>query len=58
MSVPSKEFLRDKQQVTLYPTKAQHKAIWERARALNMGLAEYITFCALNSEITVKVEKL
>jgi hypothetical protein len=54
--MPSKEFLKGKQQVTLYPTEKQHKEIWEKARALNMGLAEYIMFCALNAEIKVIVK--
>ena len=53
--MPSKEFLKGKQQVTLYPTEKQHKELWEKARALNMGLNEYIMFCALNAEIKVIV---
>lgn len=55
--MPSKEFLRDKQQVTLYPTIQQHKKLWEKAKALNMGLNEYIMFCALNAEIKVEIKE-
>ena len=54
--MPSKEFLKGKQQVTLYPTEKQHAELWKKARALGMGLNEYITFCALNAKIEVKIE--
>ncbi len=55
--MPSKEFLRGKQQVTLYPTISQHKELWRRAEQLGMGLNEYIMFCSMNAEIKVEIEK-
>jgi hypothetical protein len=48
--MPTKVFLEDKQQVTLYPTKTQHKKLKELASKRGKNLSTYILDSAFRDE--------
>jgi hypothetical protein len=48
--MPKKEFLEGKQQITLYPTKAQHKKLKELAIKRGKNLSTYILDSAFRDE--------
>ncbi len=48
--MPTAEFLKGKQQITLYPTKAQHKKIKELAEKRQKDMSKYILDAALRDE--------
>lgn len=57
--MPTKDFLEDKQQVTLYPTKTQHKKLKEFAAKRGKNLSTYILDSALRDEkIHEKLDKI
>jgi uncharacterized protein (DUF1778 family) len=57
--MPTKDFLEDKQQVTLYPTKAQHKKLKELAAKRGKNLSTYILDSAFRDEkIHEKLDKI
>jgi len=42
--------------IDTYPNDKEYKKIKSKADALHMSLSQYLLFCGLNAEITVKVE--
>jgi len=57
--MPTKDFLEDKQQITLYPTKSQHKKLKELAEKRGKSLSGYILDSAFRDEkIHEKLDKI
>lgn len=57
--MPKKEFLEGKQQVTLYPTTAQHKKLKELAAKRGKNLSTYILDSAFRDEkLHEKLDKI
>jgi len=57
--MPSAEFLKGKQQITLYPTQAQHKRLKELAAKKAKTMSDYILDAALRDEkIHEKLDKI
>jgi uncharacterized protein (DUF1778 family) len=57
--MPTAEFLKGKQQITLYPTTAQHKKLHELAAKRQKNLSTYILDAAMRDEsIHQKLDKI
>ncbi|TAL78726.1 MAG: hypothetical protein EPN88_02040 [Bacteroidetes bacterium] len=57
--MPTKEFLEGKQQITLYPTEAQHKKLKDLAKKRGKNLSTYILDSAFRDEkIHEKLDKI
>lgn len=57
--MPSADFLKGKQQITLYPTTAQHKKLHEMAAKRQKNLSTFILDAAMRDEsIHQKLDKI
>ena len=57
--MPSADFLKGKQQITLYPTQGQHKRLKELAAKKGKTMSEYILDSSLRDEkIHEKLDKI
>jgi uncharacterized protein (DUF1778 family) len=57
--MPTADFLKGKQQITLYPTTAQHKKLKELAAKRGKNLSTFIMDAAMRDEgIHLKLDKI